>query len=363
MPHRGAAARAEGQVLALLVLLDQVQGNLVGGDDHPAGGRLADGEPADLAGGRHVALEQGRRQGQGAGVVVEAEPIRRVGGNPLADVDVEVEEVADDVAVLGLVQPVEREGSARIRLRLGRRVQLVLEPTPEPVVGGLVGARARLRGHGPDAQLPHDGLPDLGVLGDVVDIDRVERQPHRAELRNEHRPRLVGARHDRAVVAGDAVPVEERPLGRDRRRRRPRRGLPRRRGRRRADDDGDDRRRQSAEETPERRRLLSCHGMSPNLDRKRRIAPGASRSGGAPTARQERPKCRPRTDLYHPALRDGIVSPLSAVVSTTRPSRNPPARRGSRAPSSAADDPTAARPRPAEPRRGAPGVPPRAHLR
>ena len=191
----------------------------------PAGG-WPDGEPADLAPGGYVPLEERRRQGQGSGVVVEAEAVRSVRGNPLADVDLQIEQIANDVAVLGLVEAVKRLGATWIRLGFGGPIQLVLEPPPESVIRRLVGPRTRLRRHGADPQLPHHALPDLGILGDVVDVDGIERQPHRAQLRHEPRLRLAGTVHERAVVARDAIPVDQRPLRRDRRRRlRP--GLPR----------------------------------------------------------------------------------------------------------------------------------------
>ena len=70
-----------------------------------------DGSPtasaADLRGRRDVALDQRRRDAEHVGDVVEAGR-RIVGRQQRADVDVEREQIADGVRVLGAVQPVQR---------------------------------------------------------------------------------------------------------------------------------------------------------------------------------------------------------------------------------------------------------------
>ena len=210
MPDGRAAARPERQVLALLIVLDQVQGHVVGRDLGAAGGRLADRQAADLLGGRHVALEQRGRQRQRGGDVVEAVPVGRIRRNERFDVDFQIQQVADDVAVLRLVEAVEGLRAARVRTRRGDAVQLVLEPAAEAVVGLLVGTGPRLRRHRADAQLADDLFPELGLLGQVVDVRGVEGQAHEAQLLGHHAPAVAG--DDALVVAGDAVPVEKRPL-------------------------------------------------------------------------------------------------------------------------------------------------------
>ena len=120
-----AAARAERQA-GQAPLLRAVVGHAEPIDVHELR-RRADREPADLVGRREVALEQRRRQLQHAGDVVEA-VARLVGRQQLGDLDVEVEQVADRVAVLGAVQAVERLGAARVRVGGGRGVELALEP-------------------------------------------------------------------------------------------------------------------------------------------------------------------------------------------------------------------------------------------
>ena len=80
---------------------------------------LPDRQPADLLRRRQISFEQRRRQIAHRHVVEAV--ARLVAGQQRRDVDVEREQIADGVLVFGPVEPAERVGSARIRLR-GRRV-------------------------------------------------------------------------------------------------------------------------------------------------------------------------------------------------------------------------------------------------
>ena len=211
MANRCSTARAERQVLALLALLDQVLRDVVGLDDGAAGWRVADSEPADLLGGRHIPFEQGGRERQRRRDVVEAVLVGRVGRDQLGHVDVEVEQVADDIAVLHLVQPVEGFGAARIGRCLSRAVELGLEPPAKPVVGLFVRPWTRLRWHRPDTELPDDLLPDFRVFRDVVDIFGVERDGDLSQL-VEHQSGAGIAVDDRLAMTANAVLVDERAL-------------------------------------------------------------------------------------------------------------------------------------------------------
>ena len=106
----------------------------------------------------------------------------------------------------------ERLRASGIRVRCRRSVELIFEPPPEAVVGGLVRSGSRLGRHGADSQLADDVFPYFGVLANVVDVDVVERQPNRAQLRHEQRPGLVRAVYEITVVTGDAILVDESPL-------------------------------------------------------------------------------------------------------------------------------------------------------
>ena len=120
----------------------------------------------DLLRRDEIALHQRRRQ-PGDADVVETEA-RFVGGQQLRDVDVESEDVADRIVILGAVQAANRIGPPGIRTSRGLAIECGLEIGHEPVVVGF--ARTRCAGwrHGPRAQLPHGMFPELGIRGDVV---------------------------------------------------------------------------------------------------------------------------------------------------------------------------------------------------
>ena len=190
MAHREPAPRPERQILAHPpVLGEQGRRPVEGGGG--AQRRVADGLAADLRGGQQVALEQPRRDGEDVADVVEA-VARLVGRQEGLGVDVEGQDVADGVGVLGPVQPLHGRPS-RIGSGFGRAVEGGLQIRGEGGVGRGVGARPRSRRHGRGAQFPQHLLPDRGVVADVRRVDGVE-----GEAGGE------GA----GVVAGDAVAVQ-----------------------------------------------------------------------------------------------------------------------------------------------------------
>ena len=122
--------------------------------------------------------------------------VDRIRRQQLGDVHLEIEEVADGIVVFGPVETMERVGASRVRLG-GSPVELRLQPHPQAVVRRCVGARPGRRRHRAGPKLPYDLLPNLGFGADVGQIDRVEAEIRRAQP---------------LVVAGDAVPIEERPV-------------------------------------------------------------------------------------------------------------------------------------------------------
>src|SRR5262249_37783017 len=105
------------------------------------------------------------------------------------DVDVEREQIANRVGVLGAIEPVQRR---RVETRAGRRraIQPRLELRGKSVeYAPFRPSRAAWRHHaGPD--LPDDLLPRRRIARDVFEVFRVEREPR--DLRA-------------IVVTGDAV--------------------------------------------------------------------------------------------------------------------------------------------------------------
>ena len=194
--NRGAAARPEWQRLARPIVLDQRRGNLERVDDRIDRG-IADGESTDCRGRGEVALQQGRRDRQDAGDIVEALVVRLVGQQERSTVDLECEQVADRVRILGPVQPVDRNPS-RIGPGRTRRVECGLERGGRGAVGGLIRPRPSRRWHLTRAKFARDFFPRLRGIADVRDIHLVEQQPGGLQPR---------------VVAGDAVLIEDRARG------------------------------------------------------------------------------------------------------------------------------------------------------
>ena len=157
----------------------------------------ANGQAADFARCTHVALEQGRRHLQHARDVVEAVALI-VGGDERRGIDVEHQQVANRVLVFEAIEPVERFGAAGMRPRDGVAVELVFQPRRERVDRRLIGPRRTGGRHRSRAQLPDDLFPDRSPGGDVVHIDRLEREGPRPEL---------------LVMAPDAVLVEDGASG------------------------------------------------------------------------------------------------------------------------------------------------------
>ncbi len=158
---------------------------------------IADGERAHLAGGADVSLQQHRRNAQHVGDVVE--PVGRVvGRQQRGRVDLQRQQVADGVGVLGAVEPVH-ELAARIGTRGGGPVQRGAQPADQPLARGAVGLRNALRRHHAHAHLADHLLPDVRCLGRLGEIQAFERQTAG-----------LGA----GVMAGDAVLLDGGAVGR-----------------------------------------------------------------------------------------------------------------------------------------------------
>ena len=207
VPDGGAAPRPERQVLAHPPVLHQQRRHRIAHDVGLDRG-VPDGETADRARRGHVPREQPRRDGQDGGVVVEAER-HVVGRQQGLGVDLQVEQIAHRVGVLQPVEPMNRR-APRVGMVGRPPVERPLEPSAERVVDGRLRPRAPGRRHRPRVQLLQDLLPHLGVGAHLLQIGGVE-----GEVPGQRAP----------VVAGDAVAVEDGPVGR--RRRLPGRGLPR----------------------------------------------------------------------------------------------------------------------------------------
>ncbi len=200
--HEHAATRAERHALDVIVLR-RVLARAI--HDQRRLFRIAHCQAADLLCRGDVRLDERRRQPECASDVVKAGR-RVVRRQVLAGIDLQIEQVAHDVRVLGAVEAMQ---SWRRRERRGRAIEGVLERSDhrlEPIGVGTLHAERR---HLSRARLAHDQFPLLAILVDVGRIERVHRQTtRRVETRGLH---LL-------AVAADAVLVEKRALivGRDR---------------------------------------------------------------------------------------------------------------------------------------------------
>jgi hypothetical protein len=67
-------------------------------------------------------------------------------------------------------------GPTRIRMRRRGSIQLALDPRDERLLGLRIGTRSAGWWHQPAAQLPRDFFPDVGMIADAREIQRLERQ-------------------------------------------------------------------------------------------------------------------------------------------------------------------------------------------
>ena len=175
VPNHGSAARAERQIVAHPVLLDQRARQRVGADERTHRW-IADRQAADLARRRHVAVEQRRRQREHVADIVEPEA-RLVTRQQRTAVDVERQQVTDRIGVLGPIEPVRRGRAAGHRPGGGGLVERALEPGPDGVIRRFVGAPRAGRRHRAGLQLPHDPFPHLRLFADTLEIELLENEP------------------------------------------------------------------------------------------------------------------------------------------------------------------------------------------
>jgi hypothetical protein len=172
--------------------------------------RVANRERADAAGRRQVAFEQHGRDAEDVGDVVES-GTRVVRGKQRRRIDLEVEQVADGVGVLGAIEPMD-ERAAGIRPCTGGGIQTAFEPGDKRLFRLSRRRRHAGRRHHAGPELPDDLLPDLGVLLRTAGVEPLQHE-------------LAGT--CAAVVAGDTVRGHHLLVRAGRRRRRGRPALPR----------------------------------------------------------------------------------------------------------------------------------------
>ena len=179
-------------------VLRHVFGVRVGVVDGASAG-LADREPGDGARRVEIGLEQRRRQRLRIGDVVEV-GAHLVERQPVAGVDLEAQQVANRLRVLGPVEALEGP-APRVGGGAGGLVELVLEGLDENTEVGLVGPARSRRRHHARPQLADHRLGDLGVVGRRRRVEAFQRQVA------AKRPVVVtagaGAAHDAFGVVAD----------------------------------------------------------------------------------------------------------------------------------------------------------------
>ena len=156
---------------------------------------VPNGQRTDSSCRVHITLEQHRRNPKDISDVVKT-----VGGIVRRQqdrwIDFERQQIADRVAVFGAVQT-PKERAARIRVSGGVTIEFSREPGDQASTSRVVGLWHALWGHHPDPHLADDLFPDVCILFNMGEVQRVERQPSG-----------FGA----LVMARDAVLIEDRAV-------------------------------------------------------------------------------------------------------------------------------------------------------
>ncbi len=165
----------------------------VGFDDRPHR-RVTDCHATDSPGRSHVPLEQSWRDRQHLRDVVES-----IAGvvcrQHRAAVDVERQQIADRIGVLGAVQTMDR-GVPRVGMFACRASQFPIEPFNECRRSRRVGPAGAERRHGSRGDLLQYFFPEVRLVANARDVSLLEDQ-------------IRGTQP--CVVTCDAVPIENRP--------------------------------------------------------------------------------------------------------------------------------------------------------
>ena len=164
--------------------------------------RQAGRDARDLPGHRQVPFEMGGRDRQRIREVVEAAVGRLVAGQQRLHVEAEridPEQIADGVAVLGAVEPMDRADPAGIGVRRPRAVDFLLDVLNRGAIRAGIRARPPGRRHRTGAQPGDDLLPGVGALAG----DRAGAQGFEVEA----------AGVQPLAVAAEAVPDRSEPSG------------------------------------------------------------------------------------------------------------------------------------------------------
>ena len=189
MTDLSAATSAERQPFDVSALAELATDRIFRGPWAHVG--IADRQRADALRRCQIALEEQRRSSQRGGDVVEPE-VGAVARQQFGDVNVEGQQIANRVAVLGPVQPMDDVAAGRA-LAPPCLIERAREPRGEGRVLGFRGSWHVLRWHCAHAQFPEHAFPRRRLGQQVVQASGLEID------------RVVGRLRRAAVVAADAV--------------------------------------------------------------------------------------------------------------------------------------------------------------
>ena len=178
VPNRNSAGRIERQIVAHPLESGRDRSLTAGFAArferlfHRLHRRIADCQPGDLARRRQIAVQQRRRKRKDVAVVVE--PVARiVHRQQRAGVHIQLEDVADGVAVFRAVQPVDCRMPG-IRVRRGFGIQRGFQPLAESGGGRDVGPRQARRRHLTALELSEHFLQQFGVIANTGGIQPLQ---------------------------------------------------------------------------------------------------------------------------------------------------------------------------------------------
>ena len=154
---------------------------------------IASRQAGHFARGAQVPLEQRWRHLQDAGDVVESIALI-VCRKQLRGINLDIQQVADRILVLGAIEPVDRFRPAGIGPRCRYAIDLAFQPARDTVIGRDVRSGTSRRRHGPRSKLPYDLFPRVRLRRHVRQAEPVKRKVGSPEL---------------LIVAGEAVLLED----------------------------------------------------------------------------------------------------------------------------------------------------------
>ncbi len=180
MTHGNAAARPERKVLALPVVLHDVQRNCIRRESR-AGGRQTHRESRDQSRDRQIPFEVRSRNREDVREVVKAAIGGLVARQQRPDVQIDGEKVTDCVVVFSSIQTMNGIDAAGVRIRRPCAIDFGLQPTRHRLIRRRVRPRQAWWRHGAGAKLLDDALPHFRIRARRRHVQTIERKSRGAQ--------------------------------------------------------------------------------------------------------------------------------------------------------------------------------------